>query len=244
MPKARSRSAIDDVGLQDLRHRPGDVVAIGRGADAALGADEGDRRGRPDRCRDRCRGWRWLSMSCIGVERRDQIFADAALHQLAIEHDVVGVADDDHLGAGVADSASRSSSARICVARQAALDDDQVGRRVLADNARRPPSMPPMCTLTCALASRRSSAATCTTSAVAGVLAEGLDRDARDRPRLRRAPAVSSARRRAPARRPPAILVGDGIGLLGHAQRPRLLAALAMPVTRSSGDFRRPSACP
>ena len=32
----------DDVGLEDLRHRPGGVVAHRAGADAALGADEGD----------------------------------------------------------------------------------------------------------------------------------------------------------------------------------------------------------
>ena len=33
----------DDFGLEQRRHRPGDVVRDGRRADAALGADEGDR---------------------------------------------------------------------------------------------------------------------------------------------------------------------------------------------------------
>ena len=43
-----------------------------------------------------------LSISCSGVDRRDEILADAALQQLAIEEHVVDVADDDDLGAGVA----------------------------------------------------------------------------------------------------------------------------------------------
>ena len=33
----------DDVGLEQRGDRPGDIVGDGRGADAALGADEGDR---------------------------------------------------------------------------------------------------------------------------------------------------------------------------------------------------------
>ena len=91
----------DDVGLQDLRHGPGGVVAHRAGADAALGADEGD---------DVADG--------IGVgivvevrqaldqlqrrDRSDQVLAHAALQQLTVEHDVVGAADHHHLGAGVA----------------------------------------------------------------------------------------------------------------------------------------------
>ena len=62
----------DDVGLEDLRQRPGRVVADGRRADAALGADEGDRRGRRDRCRDCCRDWRWppsAAAASIGATR-------------------------------------------------------------------------------------------------------------------------------------------------------------------------------
>ena len=74
----------------------------GRGADAALGADHSDdaaerlgigrREQAADRAHDVERG-----------DRRDQIFADAAAHQLAIEQHVVDAADDDDAGAGVAD---------------------------------------------------------------------------------------------------------------------------------------------
>ena len=70
-------------------------------------------------------------MSCSGVDRRDQILADAALQQLAIEHHVVDVADDDHLRARVAVLGQLVELGQDLVARQAALDDDQVRRRVL-----------------------------------------------------------------------------------------------------------------
>ena len=84
------------------RDRPGDVVRDGRGADAALGADHGDdaadrlgiglRIQAADRAHD-----------VDGADRRDQVVADAAPRQLAIERDVVDAADDDHPRAGVAD---------------------------------------------------------------------------------------------------------------------------------------------
>ena len=92
----------DDVVLEIAGDRPGDVVGDHRGADAALAADEGDgaaeRLGRAidvelaDRLDD-----------AHEVDRDDEILADAAPHQLAVELDVVDVADDDDLGAGVAD---------------------------------------------------------------------------------------------------------------------------------------------
>ena len=37
------------------------------------------------------------------ADRRDQVVADAAAHQFAIERDVVDAADHDDAGAGVAD---------------------------------------------------------------------------------------------------------------------------------------------
>ena len=91
----------DDVGLQDLRQRPRRVVADGRRADAALGADEGI---------DVADGLGVGIVVEVGDrlhelhrrQRLDQVFADAALQQIAIEHDVVDVPDDDDLGAGVA----------------------------------------------------------------------------------------------------------------------------------------------
>ncbi len=41
-------------------------------------------------------------MICITLTGRDDIFADAPAHELAIEQHVVDMADDDHLGAGIA----------------------------------------------------------------------------------------------------------------------------------------------
>ena len=84
------------------RDRPGDVVGDGGGADAALGADHredaADRLGvrRGEQSADRAH-------DVDGADRRDQVVADAAPDQLAIEHDVVGAADHDDAGAGVAD---------------------------------------------------------------------------------------------------------------------------------------------
>ena len=103
VPKARSKSAMTTLAFKISDSVQADVVADGRRADAALGADEGDRRDR--------RGSRLgivveigdRSPSAASARSAHQIFADAALQQLAIEHDVVDVADDEHLGARVAD---------------------------------------------------------------------------------------------------------------------------------------------
>ena len=91
-----------------------------RGADAALGADEGvdvaDRLGVRivveigDRLHELQRR-----------DRLDQVFADAALQQIAIEHDVVGVPDHDDLGAGVA-----------ALGQAVELGDDLLARQLLS----------------------------------------------------------------------------------------------------------------
>ena len=68
-------------------------------------------------------------MTSIGADRRDQIFADAAPDQLAIEHDVVEVADHDDPRAGVADLGELIEAVEQFVAAAVRLDDDDVRRR-------------------------------------------------------------------------------------------------------------------
>ncbi len=86
---------------QVARERERDIVGDGGGADAALGADHGDDAadrlgiGRREQSAHRAHDLQ-------GADRRDQIVADAAPDQLAIERDVVHAADDDDAGAGVA----------------------------------------------------------------------------------------------------------------------------------------------
>ena len=92
----------DGIHRQIARDRPGDVVGDGRGADAALGADHRDdaadrlRLGRREQVADRAH-------DVDRADRRDDVVADAAAHQLAIERDVVDAADHHDAGAGVAD---------------------------------------------------------------------------------------------------------------------------------------------
>jgi hypothetical protein len=47
-----------------------------------------------------------------GSKGRQHVLADASLHQLAVEADVVGMTDRHHLGSGIADLGQRSSSAK------------------------------------------------------------------------------------------------------------------------------------
>src|SRR5262249_53853832 len=108
--------------------RPGDVVGDGGGADAAFGADDGDdaphslgfRRGEQvaDRAHHVERG-----------DRPDQIVADAAAHQLAIQRDVVDAADYHDAGAGVADRSELVEPGQDVVAAFGLEDDDIRGRR-------------------------------------------------------------------------------------------------------------------
>ena len=208
----------DDVGLQDLRQRPGRVVADGRRADAALGADEridvADRLGLGivveigDRLHQLQRR-----------DRLDQVFADAALQQIAIEHDVVDVPDDDHLGARIAVLRQAIELGEDVLARQAALDDDEVRRRVLlvvrhrrfdAAHVHADVRLGEAAVLGGDLHDLRHG----------GVLAEGLDGDARNgpRPRARRLlHEVAPRRRRARLQCDP-LLGGreQGLGLVRH----------------------------
>ncbi len=91
----------DRIERQVAGDRPADIVRDGGSADAALGADHGDdaadrlgfrRREQPaDRADD-----------VDGADRRDQIIADAAPRQVAVQRHVVDAADNDHARAGVA----------------------------------------------------------------------------------------------------------------------------------------------
>ena len=97
-----------------------------RGADAALGAhhrdDAADRLGAGPR--NRC------EIACDEfdhAERPDQIFAHSARHQLAIEHDVVDLAENDDFGAGVAILRELVELIDQHVAVGGRLEDDDVG---------------------------------------------------------------------------------------------------------------------
>src|SRR5262249_34700373 len=80
---------------------PGDIVGDGGGADAALGSQ--DRDDASD-----CLGFRGREQvadrtyDVDGADRGDDIVADAAAHQLAVERHVVDAADHNDPGAGVA----------------------------------------------------------------------------------------------------------------------------------------------
>ena len=63
------------------------------------------------------------------ADRRDQIVADAAAGELAIEQNVVDAADHDHARAGVADLGELIEAAEDVVAAALGLDDDDVRRR-------------------------------------------------------------------------------------------------------------------
>ena len=128
MPKARSRSVTTESSDEIARDRPADVMRDGGRADAALGADHGDdaadrlgvgRREQPaDRAHD-----------VDGADRRDQIFADAAPRQLAIERHVVDAADHDHPRAGIADLGELIEPVQDFVGVVFRFDHDDVRRR-------------------------------------------------------------------------------------------------------------------
>ncbi|MNS56070.1 hypothetical protein D3C72_889200 [compost metagenome] len=101
---AERQVIVDDDGVDadPLAHGVGGVVGHGRGPGPAARADEGD--GPPDE-----------GLSRVGeqaadgrdqlqrLQGRHQVFTDPAPHQFAEQQDVVGRADDHHLGARVAD---------------------------------------------------------------------------------------------------------------------------------------------
>ena len=118
----------DDVAIETAGNRPGNIVGDHRRADATLGADEGNRMAeRTGGAIDVEVGNRLDDLH--QADGRHQILADAALSKSAVELDVVDVADDDYLGAGVADFRQTIELGLEVIALQFALDDDQVRRR-------------------------------------------------------------------------------------------------------------------
>ena len=101
VPKARSRSAITTLVFRARAIAQAVLWQTVLEPDAALGADEGD--DLADRIGLRVGvDVRDALDDLHHLDRRDDIFAHAAAQQLAVEHDVVDMADDDHLGAGIA----------------------------------------------------------------------------------------------------------------------------------------------
>ena len=80
---------------------PRQVVADRRRPNPSLGADDRDGAAdgvgtrRPEKLGER-------GNEVENADRCDEVLADATAHQLAVQHDFVGMADDDDLGAGVA----------------------------------------------------------------------------------------------------------------------------------------------
>jgi len=114
------------------------------------------------------------------MQRRDQILVDALADHLAIERDIVHVADDDDLGSCVADFGKRAELGEEFRTGGARLDHDEVRRRRLlvvlhgggnAAHVNRQMRLGEAAILAGALngATRRR------------LLAEGMDRDARHR---------------------------------------------------------------
>ena len=99
----------------------------GGGADAALGADDGDDAADGLGLRRR----KQVADRAHHVDRadwRDDIVADAAPHQLAVQHDVVDAADHDDAGAGVAHG-GELVEAREDIVAGFGFQDDHVRRR-------------------------------------------------------------------------------------------------------------------
>ena len=118
----------DRIELEIVRDREADIVGDGGRADATLGADHRDdaadrlgvgRRIQPaDRAHD-----------LQHVDRRNQIIADAAPHQLAVERDVIHTADDDDTRAGVAIIGELIETGEDVVAAVLRFQNDDVRRR-------------------------------------------------------------------------------------------------------------------
>jgi hypothetical protein len=181
---AESEVEIGDhhVGAQRFRERPRRVVADRRRADATLRSDECEHV--TDRIGRRVVVEIGDALHQLNrLNRHDEILADTALQQFAIEDHVVDVADDDDLGAAVAALGKLVEFAQHLAARQARLDDDEIGRRAF------------LVVRHSCLGSAHVNAHMCFRQAAifrclferarsGRILAEGLDRDARDRPRL------------------------------------------------------------
>src|ERR1700724_364418 len=75
------------------------------------------------------------------IERRDEIFADAARDKLAVKNDVVGAPDDNYLGAGIAEFGKGFDVRDEFAPAGGRIEDDDVWRWSVAvrfDRAERP----------------------------------------------------------------------------------------------------------
>ena len=103
-------------------------MSDGGGADAALGADHRDDAadrfgvGRGEQAANRAH-------HVDGADRRNHVVADAAPNQLAVERDIVGPADHDDAGAGVAEFGQRIEAGQDAVAAAFRFQHDDIGRR-------------------------------------------------------------------------------------------------------------------
>jgi hypothetical protein len=116
-------------------------------------------------------------------DRRDQVFAHTPFQQLPVEYDVVGAADHDHFGACIAALREPVELRHHLGAREVRLDDDQVGRRALVimrDGGSRAAHVHADVGLGEPTVGRRR----LHHARGRGILAECLDRDAWDGPRL------------------------------------------------------------
>ena len=169
----------DRIELEIVRDREADIVRDGRGADAALGADHRDDAadrlgvGRRKQPADR-------PYDLQHVDRRNQIIADAATHQLAVQHDVVRAPDDNDTRAGVAVIGELIEPGEDVVAAVFQFENDDVRRRrvLIGFDRRREPAH--------LNAQMRFGQTPIFTGRLNGgrgvdVLAEGLHRDARRR---------------------------------------------------------------
>ena len=128
-------------------------------------------------------------------DRRDHIFGNAVADQLAIEPDVVVVADDDDLGAGIAIFGELAERFQQLARLAPRFQDDQVGRRrrlVELDRRRDAAHMD----LEMRLGHAPVVAGALDRIGDAFGLAERLDRDARHRPQRLHRSGIAVRRRR------------------------------------------------
>ena len=100
-----------------------------------------------------------VSIRCSGLSGATRYSLTPAAHQFAIELHVVDAADDDDLGGLVADLGQLVEFGEHRRALVARFHDQEIRRRVVAEIGSPPAATPPSCTVTCALASRRSATA-------------------------------------------------------------------------------------
>jgi len=116
-------------------------VRDGGCADAAFRADDGN--DPADRLRLRRRKQAANRAHHVqGVDRGDDVVADAAANQLAIQRDVVDAADHDHAGTGIANRRELIEASKNIAAALGFQDDDVRRRRGAIGLDRGPPCRP------------------------------------------------------------------------------------------------------